>query len=113
MVIEKLRTLTEAQYKRLHDSRVDVTRKTTVQEVLKFMRTCKAAVINDEAPMYCNIKTKGNYIAEVFWFGEKETGTVEWQNWRSNPVNDWEFAESLALDYMLGLEISIFDEKVI
>lgn len=114
MELEKLRTLTKAQYKRLYNAGIEVTEETTVQEALKFMRTEDAIeLINDNAPMYCNIHTSGYYVAEVLWFGEKEIGTMEWQNWKSNAVHDWEFAESLALDYMLGLEISVFDEKAI
>lgn len=112
MVIEKLRTLTDAQYKRLHDAGIDVTKETTVQEALKFMRTEDAIeLINNNAPLYCNIQTHGYYIAEVLWYGEISMGTTGWKNWKSHPVNDWEFAESLALDYMLGLEISLFDTK--
>jgi hypothetical protein len=114
MILEKLRTLTVKQYRKLLSAGIDVNEETTVQEALKFMRTHEAIdLINYDAPMYCNINAKGYYIAEVLWYGEKETGTVEWQSWKSNPVHDWEFAESLALDYMLGLEITIFDDKTI
>jgi len=112
--MEKLRTLSEAQYKRLHDARIySVTRETTVQEVLKFMRTEDAVVINDEAPLYCNVHLSGHYVGEVYWFGEIGVGIMTWQSWKSNAVQDWEFAESLALDFMLGIEISIFDPKLI
>jgi hypothetical protein len=112
MKLEKLRTLTEAQYKRLYNAGIEVTEETTVQEALKFMRTEDAInLINDNAPLYYYIHVSGYYVAEVLWFGEKEVGTMEWQSWKSNAVHDWEFAESLALDYMLGLEISVFDEK--
>jgi hypothetical protein len=114
MELKKLRTLTDRQYKRLHNAGIEVTKETTVQEVLKFMRTEDAFnSINYDAPMYYNIHVSGYYVAEVLWFGEKEVGVMEWQSWKSNPVRDWEFAESLALDHMLGLEISVFDEKAI
>ena len=114
MKLEKLRTLTEEQYKRLHNAGIEVTQETTVQEVLKFMRSQDAIeLINNDAPMYYYIHAKGYYVAEVLWYGETRVGTMEWQNWKSNAVNNWEFAESLALDYMLKLEISIFDDKAI
>ena len=114
MVIEKLRTLSKKQYEKLVRLGIGVTEETTVQEVLKFMRSQDAEFINGDAPMYCNINAKGYYIAEVFWYGEgNKVGEISWQYWKSNAVNDWEFAESLALDFMLGLEISVFDDKAI
>jgi hypothetical protein len=115
MVIEKLRTLSKRQYEKLVKLGIGVTEETTVQEVLKFMRTPDAIdLINYDAPMYCNIHAKGYYIAEVLWYGEgNKVGEVCWQSWKSNAVKDWEFAESLALDYMLKLEISVFDDKAI
>jgi hypothetical protein len=103
MKLSKLQTINERQYERLRLAGIQVGRKTTVHEVLKFMQTQDAIeLINNNAAMYCRIYVSAYYVAEVAWYGEIDEGTSGWLNWYSMGVHSWEIAESLALDFMLG-----------
>jgi hypothetical protein len=108
MKLKKLQTITEKQYERLRLAGIEVGRKTTVQEVLKFMQTQDAIeLINLDASMYCRIYVSAYYVAEVSWYGEISKEKSGWLTWCSHGVHSWEIAESLALDFMLGT----LDEK--
>jgi hypothetical protein len=109
MKLKKLQTITEKQYERLRLAGIEVRlvgKKTTVQQVLKFMRSQDAIeLINLDAPLYSKVYVVNKFkkfVAEVIWHKENE-----WNGWFSKPVDSWEEAESLALDFMLGT----LDEK--
>jgi hypothetical protein len=101
MKFEKLQTINERQYERLRLAGFEVGMKTTVLEVLKFMRSAEALEYFNEC-YRVRIHESAYYVAEVAWYGEIDEGTSGWLNWYSMGVHSWEDAESLALDYMLG-----------
>jgi hypothetical protein len=101
MKLEKLQTINERQYEKLRLGGIEVGMKTTVHEVLKFMRSVKALDYFDNT-YNVRIHESAYYVAEVYWYGEINQGTSGWLNWYSMGVHSWEDAESLALDYMLG-----------
>ena len=113
MKLRKLPVITEEQYEKLRIRGLDVGKKTTIEEVLKFFREDQDAVVFDSrAPFFVKIHVSKCYMSEVLWFN-RNMPEVLWFN--GNPYygadskftgiyETWDQSMCAALDYILKIE---------
>ena len=103
MKLRRLPVITEEQYEKLRVKGLDVGKKTTIEEVLKFFREdIDAQAFDSRAPFFVKVHSMKSYLSEVSWFDRKPYYGAD-----SKVVGlyeTWDIAVSAALDYILKIE---------
>jgi hypothetical protein len=99
--IPKLQTITEQQYVKLREKGLGVSRKTTIHQVLKFVRSVNN--IFDDS-YHVKVHVSAYYIGEVLHYGEIDENSSGWISWYTSGLHSWEIAESLCLDHILEIK---------
>lgn len=110
MKLRKLPCITEAQYEKLRIKGLEVGKKTTIEEVLKFFREDRdASAFDSRAPFFVRVHVMKCYMAEIVWFDRKPYYGADSK--MTALYETWDQAVSAALDYILGIPDGFTEHK--